>query len=257
MKSKSVPPTTYVPVEMFVQEVTRDVKRLIQQVDFRDHVPNNLSPHERIALRELTKRNDIICKPADDKGGSVVIMDPQAYENEIKRQLEDDTVYKPLQSDPTWSIRKILESIVKPAFKEGLISHDLYEFLLPTHTRIPVLYILPKIHKDKHSPPGRPIVSGRDSIFVPTAKLLDRVLSPLVKTTPSYIKDSGDFLTKIGDLPQIQDGCILVTWDVTSLYTSIPHVAGIEAALNLIKNCHEYSEAQIAFFEKLFKIDLV
>lgn len=91
-------------------------------------------------------------KPAD-KGELVVFMDPQSYEDEITCQLNDQTINQKVTNDPTWCIRKRLESILKPAFKEGIITRGLLAFLLPTRTRIPVLYTLPKIHKDSQFPP--------------------------------------------------------------------------------------------------------
>lgn len=57
---------------------------------------------------------------------------------------------------------------------------------------------------------------------------VDHHLHPLVTKIPSYLKDTMDFLQKLslGPLPQ---GCILVTLDVSSLYTNIPHNEGIQA----------------------------
>ena len=39
-----------------------------------NHITDNLTPHERLALRNLKKRQDIIIKPAD-KGSGTVVMD--------------------------------------------------------------------------------------------------------------------------------------------------------------------------------------
>lgn len=144
-------------------------------------------------------------------------MDPQLYEKEVNSQLNDQLVHKKVTYGPTWSIRKQLECILKPAPKEGVITRDLFEFVLPTHTRIPVVYTLPKIHKDSQSPPGRPIVSERDSIFVPVAQLLDKILFPLVRDTKSYLRDTNDFLCKLKDVSLCQGNELLVTWGVVSL----------------------------------------
>ena len=57
-------------------------------------------------------------------------------------------------------------------------------------------------------------------------------LQPLVKKQPSYLKDDNDFLRKIDDLNKTQTippNAILVTWDVKSLYTNIPHKEGLDA----------------------------
>lgn len=41
---------------------------------------------------------------------------------------------------------------------------------ISTYFYIPVLYILSKIFKDPVSPQGKPIVLGRDSVFIPSAQ---------------------------------------------------------------------------------------
>lgn len=58
--------------------------------------------------------------------------------------------------------------------------------------RIPTMYYLPKIHKDINCPPGCPIISGIDSITARIGKYIDYHLQPVVKKTPSYLKDTKD-----------------------------------------------------------------
>ena len=49
---------------------------------------------------------------------------------------------------------------------------------------------------------------------------------------PSYIRDSKHFLQLLESLPPQPGNAILVTADVTSLYTNIPHEEGIESVLH-------------------------
>lgn len=70
------------------------------------------------------------------------------------------------------------------------------------------------------------------------------------------VKDSNDFLQKLKSILQCQGDEILVTWDVNSLYTSIPHQAGIDVAIGVIRGSNNYSESQILMFEKLFQVIL-
>ena len=51
---------------------------------------------------------------------------------------------------------------------------------------------------------------------------------------PSYIKDTTDFINKTKDL-DLPDDSILVTMDVSALYTNIPNDEGIEAVKNSLK----------------------
>ena len=50
---------------------------------------------------------------------------------------------------------------------------------------------------------------------------------------PSYIKDTGDFLTKIYDVAW-DEGILLITIDVTALYTFIEHEDGLRAVKHFL-----------------------
>ena len=50
----------------------------------------------------------------------------------------------------------------------------------------------------------------------------------------SYIKDSEDFINKIGQIGDIPDNAILVTADRVGLYPSIPNNAGLKATKNTL-----------------------
>ena len=94
-------------------------------------------------------------------------------------------------------------------------------------------YILPKIQKNKDNPRGRPIVSATSHPTEHISQFVDAHLNPLVPELPSYIKDTTHFLRKLDDLKELPPGSLLVTLDVSSLYTNIPHKEGIEACRKL------------------------
>ncbi|CAH3119135.1 unnamed protein product, partial [Pocillopora meandrina] len=60
--------------------------------------------------------------------------------------------------------------------------------LIITTPRTSCIYFLPKIHKPNN--PGRPIVSACSCPTELISSYLDKVMAPIVKTLPSYIKDS-------------------------------------------------------------------
>ena len=76
----------------------------------------------------------------------------------------------------------------------------------------------------------RPIVLSVNSITENISKFVDHWLQPIVKQLPSYIKDTNTFANLIIQTPVPTD-CKLVSIDVSSLYTNIPHHDGIETAL--------------------------
>lgn len=55
------------------------------------------------------------------------------------------------------------------------------KYLQPNVCRIPFIYTLPKIHKDKIKPPGRLIVNGINSVGARIGEYIDWFLQPVVK----------------------------------------------------------------------------
>ena len=83
----------------------------------------------------------------------------------------------------------------------------------------------------KTSPPAtlkaRPIIAGPNSPTKHLSQLVDKIISPLVPLQSTYIKDDWDLIKK---LPRLLDyDGELLTCDITSLYTSIPHTLGLQA----------------------------
>lgn len=116
---------------------------------------------EFVALIELVHNFDVTIKPAD-KGSAVVVMDTSKYIAEAMIQLIDGDVYRLLSCDPKWYFSKKIQLIVDCGFNDVLIDSSLKDFLIIKYTKVPALYLLPKIHKSLINSPGRPIVSGKD-----------------------------------------------------------------------------------------------
>ena len=225
-KSTFIPPHTSIPFEIHTFE--KAIFNEIDTLNTEDYKPfNNMTKDEHQALDQLQKNQLITIKPAD-KGGGIVILDTDMYRTECLRLLEDTNTYKILESDPTQSILNEIRSITEEAELHQWISKKEADFLCNTNPKIPYFYVLPKIHKNKLPPPGRPIVSGIGSVLEPLSQFADHFLKPLVQSTPTYLKDTGDLLRILKDLtfdPQVN---LLVSLDVESLYTSIPQQAGLE-----------------------------
>ena len=73
----------------------------------------------------------------------------------------------------------------------------------------------------------RPIISGTSCPTRSLSDIIDKILKPLLKHVKSYIKDSIHYLNK--SKRTVKSGTIIVTFDISCLYTSIPHDLGIEA----------------------------
>jgi hypothetical protein len=124
-----------------------------------------------------------------------------------------------------------IQQFVHNNHKLGQFDYTTFKFLMPpTPTKTPTIYLLPKIHKPGN--PGRPIISGCDGPTVRLSKYADYFLKPLVRNIPS----STDFLRRIFELNHnLPTDIILLTIDVRSLYTNIPHDEGIDASIKYLQ----------------------
>ncbi|XP_077674347.1 uncharacterized protein LOC144265548 [Eretmochelys imbricata] len=57
---------------------------------------------------------------------------------------------------------------------------------------------------------------------------------PYTTSTPSYLRDTTDFLRKLQSIGDLPENTILATMDVEALYTNTPHKDGLQAVRNSI-----------------------
>lgn len=191
------------------------------------HKPrSNLTSLELLALEDLRSDNSIVIKPAD-KGGATVIWSTTSYEAEALRQLNDRQHYIKCRSNLTFDHHSYITHRLSELTKIGHLPPNSDKNLINPDCRISPFYLLPKIHKPNN--PGRPIVSGIDSPTDKISHILDLILRPHVSKLPSHIKDTRDFICKLQEIGSLHDDDLMVTIDVSSLYTSIPHTDGIDA----------------------------
>lgn len=186
----------------------------------------NLTREEQRALRELTTRDDIVIKKAD-KGGATVVVSSEWYEGEAKRQLDDTAYYKKVDEDNTKRHEEIIKHALTDLVENQHLDKKLAHKLTPTNSKTPEFYLLPKIHKSPVT--GRPVISSTGCHTEKISAYVDEFLKPAAQELPSYIKDSYDFSKKINSMGKIEPGDIMVTMDVSSLYTNIDNIEGIHA----------------------------
>lgn len=233
-KSYFVPPTNRnASIETYSRLVQQDVDTLLQNKNEYRHYPN-ITREEKLALDDLQKDADIVIKSAD-KGGATIILNRSDYQTECHRQLSNDCFYKKLNGDPTPRFKKEITQLLDTFLDVGEITKKEHAFLTIQHPRIPTFYTLPKVHKDPLNPPGRPIVSGIDSLTSPLSKFVDHFIRPYAEKLPSFIKDTTDMIVLIESLGPIPDDVILATFDVESLYTNVPHEGGLHAVSHFLE----------------------
>ena len=122
--------------------------------------------------------------------------------------------------------RKV-NAIVYKLFVSGHIDKMTHKWLTTDlkQPRIPEFYTPTKIHKK--TPVSRPIVSGNSGPTERISSFVDSLLQPITTKHESYLQDTTDFINFIENT-QIPDNVILVTLDVSSLYTNIPQSEEID-----------------------------
>ena len=192
----------------------------------------NLTRGEIKAMTALKDREDIIITKAD-KGGAVVILDVKDYLTEANRQLNNTEFYKKIDVNLTETHADTINKVIQNFATSKLLPEQTAKALTVENARTAKFYMLPKVHKEGN--PGRPIINAIGNPTSTIAEFVDFHLQPIAEKQRSYVKDTGDFLRKISQLKKLPKDAILVTMDVASLYTNIPHAEGINAAAHALE----------------------
>ena len=228
-------PSTWVPPELESTNLSLFLEQI--QGPLSNHPQHtkrpNLTPQQKFTLKKLGSNPDLIIKPFD-KGSRICHMDTSLYINKIEEHLADATTYKKLDADPTQAIKNDVFSTLDYLHKTCRIDDETRNHLNPSNLACtPLFYGLPKVRKPNIT--LRPIVSGCDSPTNQLSNYVTHFIQSLVETLPSYILDSKRFLQLLESLPPLPENGILVTADVTLLYTNIPHEEGMESVLHYMK----------------------
>ena len=217
--------------DLFLDAFTGNIINRISQLKLTTP-QKNLTLDEINAFTDLKNDPNIVIKPAD-KGGATVVLNRQDYINEALRQLSNTNHYE-LSSQQEFEKSAVeIKNFLSNYVKNGHLPPYTHLHLTYKFPRLPQLYLLPKIHKRDN--PGRPIISA---VGCPTEKIsafVDSIFKPLVYQLPSYIRDTTDFINKIQHV-NVPENHNLVTIDVSSLYTNIPHTEGILACRAALLN---------------------
>lgn len=184
------------------------------------------------AIGQLKKKEDIvITRP--DKGSGVVVMDKSDYVRLLKEaSIDDETKFRPVQQErpktrgrppkhyhPLLQKEKELTSIVR-----RILPKHIADSVIQKGSRLAHLYGLPKTHKAKLA--VRPILSATGTYNYNLAKWLDTKLKPL-STNTYTVKDIFSFADEIHKM-EINNQEVLVSYDVSSLFTNVPVSETIE-----------------------------
>ena len=240
----------------------------LEELQVKDIKRSNLTKEEQNALQELREDSEILIFEAD-KGGAVVVMDRTYYADKILEMLNDSQTYEEITANKDKVVMKLMKELA------GNHSHSLTEkevnYLCHFDFKTSGFYGLPKIHKSKiicqeakvQKKPYirvlrpadlkfRPIVAGPRCPTSRLSNFVDILIKPFTLHVQSYLRDTIDFLNY---LPRIvPESTILVSFDVTSLYTNINHELGVKAMEYWI---NKHPRSLNSRFSKEFIIDSI
>ena len=219
------------PVGSTLRTYLDNIKDLLTPNELQQNNKDNITKQERLAIKTLAENTAIVINKAD-KGSTIVVLDRQHYIAEGNKHLSDTNTYRPLTLDITSQTKDKINRILTQMKKDGFLTTVYTDYCRPpSEHRTSRLYFLKKIHKN---PMGiRPIVSSTNSITENISAFVDHWLQPFVNKLSSHIKDTNEFI-KLIENTKVPTNCLLVSIDVSSLYTNIPHSEGKAAAVDYL-----------------------
>lgn len=209
---------------------------------YQRKVSPNLDLKEKDALKELKQNKDITIKRAD-KGGGVTVLDTTEYINKVNDMLSDEQTYSKVVIDDTDMVKLKSDEIFKELLTMNFITNKQYKNLTNFKPSCPIFYGLPKIHKANI--PLRPIVSQINGPTNKISKFVSELLFVAEHEIPELLLDTTSFLNLIQKHNKTTSNTLLVTMDVTSLYTNIPHEEGVDWVtqfyVETLPSWHKYS----------------
>ncbi|PIK62510.1 hypothetical protein BSL78_00516 [Apostichopus japonicus] len=215
---------------------------------------SNVNRTQSMAIKKLRNNPDVVIRQAD-KGGATTILNTTDYIFEAEKQLSNSDFYKILPEDPSRLFQPKIDELCQSVPQH--VATKIAE-LTPKDPSLGTFYTLPKVHKLpkliteaqqalpgvtpsdpenirrsdicklarklKLFPPCRPIISGIGTLTEHLSGYMDSVLNPLLTHIPSYIQDTTHFLRILNTIQALPINSLLVTMDVSSLYTNIPQM---------------------------------
>ena len=193
----------------------------------------NITRKQSISLKSLQQNENIIILPADN-GRATVVLDKEDYIKKCNEHLTSGPCTK-LKKDPTSSVVSKVRKKLIELRNNNLIEQQEYFKLKPTGTQPPRFYGLPKIHKD--GTPMRPIVSYTGNATLWNIKVHSKYTETLWQTERTTHQQL-QILFYLHMPAENRTRWIMVSFDVTSLYTTIPN----DQALLIIRDLLEHDQ---------------
>ena len=226
-------PQNYVPPAALKTFIHATKSEICDPQNRNKNVRPNLPPDEKVAMKELIdlQNNRVITIKECDKGGGLLILDTVDYLDSCAKHLKstrknsdgtESPYYREASEEDLEAAKAAILNVLNDALEQEIITKKEYEAMDPTSKGVGRFYQNFKLHKAHEGiPPERPIVSASGSITENLSHFVQHFIRDLATTHESYIQDTPDLLRELDKLENIPDNAILLTVDVTALYTNI------------------------------------
>ena len=171
-----------------------------------------------------------------DKGNGVVLLNNKDYTTSVGNLFKDTRKFKSVESDPTITQMKTLQSYLNTLHKRNELTKEEYNAKRPKNGKLARAHNLPKIHKENiNIPKFRPTVDTTGTPHYSAGKFLTNLLNPL-SMKEFTLKDSFDAVNKVKSIPLhfFEDGCNYISFDAESLFTNFTIKRTIDIILKRI-----------------------
>nr|VZI50128.1 unnamed protein product [Spirometra erinaceieuropaei] len=187
------------------------------------------------AIRELKNDDEIVIVPSD-KGRATVVLDKSEYVAKAQQLINDNRSYKVIDSDPKKALVGKINKSLNQMRNENAISEKDWRQMKPQDAALVRFYGFPKIHKPNVS--LRPIVALKGTPTYGLAKWLAKHLKGLTDGSEHTAVSSTHFLEKLEGVAIAPDE-VMVSFDVVSLFTSIPKELATKVINDLLERKYD------------------
>jgi hypothetical protein len=190
-----------------------------------------------------------------DKGAKSVVLYKHQYHENMLAMLSDNTTYKPLHKDPTGKHERKNNLIVKSLLDLKMIDTKTRTSLAIYKSVTPKIYLLPKIHKTDFDQNGnrilkfRPIVSAINCPSYRLGKFIGQIINQSIDHSLYNIRNSYQFHEFIKK-QIIPPGYKIVSFDVVSLFTSIPRFLVYQCIIQEWYDISKHTKISLKMFLK-------
>ena len=200
-------------------------------LNFKDKPKSNLTFQEHKGLSSFMKRENVTATP-HDKGKGLVVINSDKLQQKAIEAMDNVTANTP---DKTKELQKDINAAINKLVEEEKLTKNEAKNLKTPDPNPPSAWTSIKAHKPQKEYPGRNIISHIGCPQEPIAKELIRIIKPLNRNCKYNTKNSSEIAASLK--PMILDpNDILVSYDATALYPSIPLNECINLIVEKLKN---------------------